>query len=98
MLVQLLYFPDCPYVDAARRTLHQALRKLADAPLAAELDLTSPDTPPHLRLWGSPTILINGVDVAGGDASGSCCRLYPGSEDRGVPPLAIIEAALHRAL
>ena len=26
MLVQLLYFPDCPNVDAARTTLAQALR------------------------------------------------------------------------
>ena len=97
MLVQLLYLPDCPHVDAARRALAQALSRLEDAPLVVEVDVTAPDTPAHLRAWGSPTILIDDADVAGGDPSESCCRLYPRSEDRGAPPLALIEAALLRA-
>jgi len=97
MLVQLLLFPDCPNVDAARTTLQEALTRLDDPPPVAEVDVTAPETPPHLRSWGSPTILIDGIDVAETDASGPCCRLYPGSANRGVPSLAIIEAALHRA-
>ena len=97
MLVQLLYFPDCPNVDAARRALQQALSQLEEAPLVLEVDVTSPGTPPSLRAWGSPTILIDGADVAGGAPSESCCRLYPRSEARGAPPLALIEAALLRA-
>jgi mercuric ion transport protein len=59
--------------------------------------VTAPSTPPHLRGWGSPTILIDGVDVAGGSPSEACCRLYPTSKERGAPPLALIEAALLRA-
>jgi mercuric ion transport protein len=96
MLVQLLYFPDCPHVDAARRALAQALSRLQDTPLVVEIDVTAPATPPHLREWGSPTILVDGSDVAGGDPSESC-RLYPSSEELGVPPLALIEAALRRS-
>lgn len=97
MLVQLLYFPGCPNVDAARRTLAQALSQLEDAPLVAEIDVTDPSAPPHLREWGSPTILVDGADVAGGHPTEACCRLYLKSEERGAPPLALIEAALHRA-
>jgi len=97
MLVQLLYFPDCPNVDAARRTLAQALSQLGDAPLVTEIDVTDPGTPPHLRGWGSPTILVDGADVAGGQPAEACCRLYPKSDQRGAPPLALIEAALLRA-
>jgi hypothetical protein len=96
MRIQLLYFPDCSNVNAARTTLRQALDAFTEPPTVDELDMTAPDTPVHLRSWGSPTILIDGIDVAGGEASGSCCRLYPGSERRGVPGLATIEAALRR--
>lgn len=97
LLVQLLYFPDCPNVEATRRTLAQAMSTIKDAPIVAELDVTAPSTPPHLRGWGSPTVLIDGVDIAGGHPSESCCRLYPTSEERGAPSLALIEAALLRA-
>ena len=97
MLVQLLYFPGCPNVDAARTTLAQALSQLEDAPIVAEIDVTDAGTPPHLRGWGSPTVLIDGADVAGGLPSEACCRLYPTSAERGAPPLALIEAALRRA-
>jgi hypothetical protein len=97
MLVQLLYFPGCPNVSAAREALRQALMKVDPAPHLAELDVTAAHTPTHLRSWGSPTILVNGADVAGDDAAGSCCRLYPGSGTRGAPSPAMIEAALRRA-
>ena len=96
-MVQLLYFPDCPNVGAARKMLAQALSQLEDAPFVAEIDVSDPVTPPHLRGWGSPTILVDGADVAGDHPSEACCRLYPKSEERGAPPLALIEAALLRA-
>ena len=97
MLVQLLFFPDCPNVDAARKTLQEALARFDDPPPVAELDVTAPGAPLHLRSWGSPTILIDGADVAGGDATASCCRLYPESATRGAPSVAMIEASLRRA-
>ena len=95
-VIQLLYFPGCPHVDAARRQLSQALGTLANAPQVIEVDVTDPSTPPHLRSWGSPTILVDGADVALGVPTGRSCRIYPGSEIAGVPPLAMIEAALRR--
>jgi len=97
MLVQLLYFPDCPNVNAARGALKQALSHVEGAPAVVEIDVTDAAAPADLRSWGSPTILVDGVDVAGSEPSGSCCRLYPQSGLRGVPSPALIEAALRRA-
>ena len=97
MLVQLLYFPDCPNVAFARNALLEALGKLADPPPVAEVDVTNPTAPAHLRSWGSPTILVDGVDVAGAQPTASCCRLYGAGDRRGVPPVALIQAALERA-
>jgi hypothetical protein len=97
MVVQLLYFPDCPNVASARSALQEALTKLADPPPLAEIDVTNPATTARLRSWGSPTILVDGVDVAGEQPTESCCRLYRDRERRGAPSLAIIEAALERA-
>ena len=97
VVIQLLYFAGCPHVDAARRQLSQALSGLANPPHVIEIDVTAPDTPPHLRSWGSPTILVDGADVALGVPTGRSCRIYPGSEIDGAPPLALIEAALRRS-
>jgi hypothetical protein len=69
---------------------------LEQAPHVIEVDVTDPSTPLQLRSWGSPTILVDGADVALGVPSGRSCRIYPGSEIDGVPPLAMIEAALRR--
>ena len=96
MQIQLLYFRGCPHVEAARQALAQALRAVEDPPPVAEIDVTDPSTPVELRAWGSPTILIDGVDVTGGEASGSSCRLYPDSDRKGAPPLAAIQSALQR--
>jgi hypothetical protein len=97
MVVQLLYFPDCPNVASARSALREALGRLADPPPVAEVDVTNPTSPAHLRSWGSPTILVDGVDVAGEQPTESCCRLYREGERRGAPSVILIEAALERA-
>ena len=96
MRVQLLYFPGCPHVEAARRALNEALASVDDRPDVEEIDVTDPATPGELRSWGSPTILIDGHDVEGAESTTSCCRLYPGSEQKGVPPLATLQAALQK--
>lgn len=103
MVIQLLYFPDCPNVAAARDALHRALKSYPDAPPVTEIDVTDPVTPAHLRGWGSPTILVDGVDVAGeelvtGDEPvASCCRIYQVGESRGAPLVVQIMFALERA-
>jgi mercuric ion transport protein len=95
MKVQLLYFPGCPNVDAARDVLRRAL--VGRRAIVQEIDTTATSTPERLRGWGSPTILVDGIDVADEKPSGQCCRLYLGAEVRGAPSEAVIRAALDRA-
>lgn len=97
--VELLYFPTCPNVPAAREQLGRALAAAGLSAAWSEIDVTSDDAPAHLRGYGSPTILVDGRDVAGGAPSSACasCRVYIGSEVRGVPPLDAIVAALKSA-
>jgi hypothetical protein len=93
--VELLYFPDCPNLPAARQQLRRALDELGRRPEWIERDVTAPDAPEHVRGHGSPTILVDGKDVTGVEpGNGSSCRVYLGSDVRGVPALKVIKAAL----
>jgi hypothetical protein len=95
--VELLFFPDCPHVQAARTQLERAFAALGQKPEWIEWDVTSPDSPADVQSYGSPTIRVDGHDVTGAAPSGSAaCRLYTGSEVAGAPPLALIVAALKR--
>lgn len=99
MKVQLLYFPGCPNVSAARDVLRRALLASGLPPQFQEVDVNAPRTPSFLRTWGSPTILVDGVDALGECApTGPCCRLYASAESgiRGVPSEAQIRKALLR--
>jgi mercuric ion transport protein len=77
MKIHLLHFQGCPNVDAARKALREALVAEQLGTPIEELDVEDPAAPAWARGWGSPTILIDGQDVAGQQPSGSsCCRLY----------------------
>lgn len=94
MKVQLLSFRGCPNVEPARAALRQALAaESIDVPIE-ELDVEAPDAPQWARGWGSPTILIDGKDVAGLErAEGSACRLYVD----GAPTVEAIRARIAAA-
>lgn len=96
MKVQLLYFPDCPNVAAARAALRRAFSKSGIQPAFEEIDVTATTTPESLRDWGSPTILVNGMDIGGERTpTGPCCRLYDAiGTSRGVPDDEKISALL----
>lgn len=97
-IVELLYFPECPHVEAARGQLRRALERAGLEPRWTEHDVSSAAAPAHARGFGSPTVLVDGADVTGAGPSGSAaCRLYLGTEVAGAPPLEAIVAALRRA-
>jgi hypothetical protein len=54
-----------------------------------------------LKFLGSPTIRINGRDVAGDqqkpETFALSCRLYPGSKQVGLPPAELIHRAVIEA-
>ncbi len=99
MKVQLLSFPGCPNADAARQALRRALAAAELPPGIEEVDVTAPGTPAELRDWGSPTILVDGRDVAGSGPTGPSCRLYDDAKGgtRGVPPDEMIRMAVDGA-
>ena len=100
--VELVHDIACPHVAAARTRLRDALT-VAGLPVAwQEWDRAATETPAPLRRYGSPTILVDGRDVAGDStdltAAENCCRIYPDADGlQGAPPLDIIINALRTA-
>lgn len=99
MSVELLFFPGCPHIEAARGQLRRAFEALGVAPAWREVDVTAPEAPEAVRGYGSPTILVDGRDVTGAPpGDGRACRVYLGSDVVGAPPLsAVVEALRSRA-
>ena len=99
--VDLVFDVDCPHVGEARRLLRHALSSSGFPPVWREWTRDATDTPPALRGLGSPTILIDGIDVSTDETSRArpersfSCRIYHhGDALRGVPPIALITRAL----
>lgn len=79
--VELIYDTDCPNVRRAKEALLEGFSTAGLEASWTEWDRNSPESPAYVRGYGSPTILVNGRDVAGlAPGSGaSSCRLYPTS-------------------
>jgi mercuric ion transport protein len=96
--VELLYFPGCPNVSAARDQLRRAFTAIGRPASWTEIDISADSAPAHTRGYGSPTVLVDGRDVTGDDpADGTSCRIYGESDVQGVPPLEAIISALRSA-
>ena len=98
MNVELIYDADCPNVAETRSMLIKAFARTGISARWREWERSALDTPDYARCYGSPTILIDGKDVAGAESSPGtrACRVY--SDGRGklsrVPPLEVICSAL----
>lgn len=62
--VELVYDGDCPNVAESRAQLLRAFAAAGAEPRWREWRGDAPDAPPHVRGYGSPTILVDGRDVA----------------------------------
>ena len=84
MIVELIYDADCPNVPAARSQLIKAFTRTGVSARWQEWERGSPGTPDHARAYGSPTILVDGKDIAGvvPSAGTRACRVY--SDTRGI--------------
>jgi len=82
MKVQLLSFAECPNSAAAREMLRCVLVSAGITEPIEEVNVNAPETPESLRGWGSPSILIDGVDVGGQEPAGISCRLYRDEDGR----------------
>lgn len=98
--VELVYERSCPNIAPAREQLLRAFDKARLTPHWSEWETGAPETPERVRGFGSPTILVDGEDVAGETGNeAACCRVYADSEstNKGIPPLARIAHALRTA-
>lgn len=95
--VEFIYDSDCPNVPQARENLLRAFSQAGLAPRWREWERADSNAPAYTRAHGSPTILMDGLDVAGAAAAdAACCRIYTNDQGRkqGVPPVTLIVAAL----
>jgi mercuric ion transport protein len=91
--IDLVFDEDCPHVEEARRLLWSVLDEAHLPQIWREWSRQSPETPDALRGFGSPTILVDGVDVSPANAVAPAiayalrCRVYPDGDGgfAGVP-------------
>ena len=89
MKVEFIYDPDCPNAAEARAQLLRAFAETGISPRWVEWSRDSAEAPVYARAFGSPTLLVNGHDVAEQTSAhgNACCRLYadPSGALRGAP-------------
>ncbi|MBW7991418.1 MAG: MerC domain-containing protein [Planctomycetes bacterium] len=99
--VELIYDNDCPNVEETRGRLKLALVEAGLQVQWQEWEWSDAKSPDYVRGYGSPTILVNGKDVAGVLPSdgAKCCRVYSDKsrEISGVPSSEVITSALLKA-
>lgn len=100
MKIELIFDAECPNVEAARSSLRMALAQAGLPAQWQEWERSAPCTPRRLRGFGSPAVLINGVDVTGTPPAGAaCCRVYQDRDGRmlGAPSPETVGCALRSA-
>lgn len=97
MKIELIYFNGCPNIKAARDNIKAACYNLKTEYSIQEWNNNDDNAPDYTKTYGSPTILVNGKDIAG--VSGDCCtsgncRIY--ADMTGVPSVELIKTALEK--
>ena len=98
MKVEVLYVAECPSHPAAVKLVKEVLAAEGIATEIQEVLVRDEGMADELKFSGSPTIRINGRDVAGESQNAQSfalsCRLYPGSKQSGLPPAELIHRAV----
>jgi hypothetical protein len=96
MQIDILYFEGCPNHTPTVARVTQIAAEMGLTVSLTEVQITTPEEAQQRRFLGSPTVLVNGVDIdpdARQEARyGLSCRVYPGVS--GLPPEAMIRVAL----
>jgi hypothetical protein len=99
--VEVLYVAECPSHPTAVKLVRDVLGAQGVAADIHEILVTDERMANELRFTGSPTIRIDGRDVAGTAAESKgfalSCRLYPGSQEIGLPPADLVRRAVIEA-
>jgi len=99
--VEVLFVPDCPTHPAAVKLVRHVLGAEGVEAEIHEVLVSDEGMASELGFCGSPTIRINGRDVAGESQDtrsfALSCRLYPGSKQVGLPPAEMVHRAVLKA-
>ncbi len=101
MKIEVLYVLDCPHYPAAMAALKGVLAVEGISDRVSEILVADPRMAETLKFRGSPTIRINGRDIAEDSEVqhfAVSCRLYPGEKQPGVPPAEMIQRAVREAM
>ncbi len=98
--VELIYESGCPNVLEVRVQLRNAFKEAGAPGQWIEWERSDPDAPAYAKDYGSPTVLVDGKDVAGVSPvkETSCCRLYGDGSGgfQGMPAVSLIVSALRQ--
>lgn len=101
MRIEVLYVAGCPSHPAALKLVRDVLSAEGVAAEIREVLIADDYMATELAFSGSPTIRVNGRDVAGESSNAKTfalsCRLYPGSTEIGLPPLELVRRAVIEA-
>ncbi len=101
MKVEVLYVAECPSHPAAVKLVRDVLNSEGVVAEVREVLVRDDSMAADLVFSGSPTIRINGRDVAGESSQAQAfalsCRLYPGSAEIGLPPVEVVRRAVVEA-
>jgi len=101
MKVEVLYVSECPSHPAAVKLVKEVLAAAGITTSVDEVLVRDEGMAGELKFVGSPTIRINGKDVAGESDTARnfalCCRLYPGAKQIGLPPAELVRRAVLEA-
>jgi len=96
--IEFIYDAGCPNVEKTRAQLGRALDEHSLPREWREWERSDPAAPPYARKWPSPTILVAGRDIAGGEGIDGVagCRVYVDERGsvQGVPSVEQIKAAV----
>jgi hypothetical protein len=99
--IEVLYVAECPSHPAAVRMVKDVLAVEGVVTEVQEVLVRDEGMASELRFLGSPTIRVNGRDVAGETRNAQSfalsCRLYPGSKQVGLPPIEMVRRAVVEA-
>ncbi len=96
--IEILLTPDCPHAEATQALVREVADRVAPAATIERTLVRDLAQAERIGFPGSPTILIDGVDVEwdAARAAAYACRRYDGGS--GVPPRWLLEARLLGAL
>ena len=102
MKIEILYFEGCPNHEPAARAVREVLAEIGVEAEIVHINVQDEATAQRVRFPGSPTIRVDGEDVAppdGDDQYTLRCRVYPTSSGlTGVPEKNAIREKIQGAM